>query len=170
MKKHSSKNTSEFYDDLAKGKNKFTFFSNETRFNIENILYKKNLIRYFDNKIKEYISDDLNILDYGCGPGTFLMKMNKLSNSKLFGVDISSAFIEQSINNFKKYNINNINVQKVEPEKLPFEDQKFDIILIVDVIHHLDDIKKNINEIKRVLKKGGKLIIYEPNKLNPLIW
>ncbi len=170
MKKHSSKNTSEFYDDLAKGKKKFTFFSNETRFNIENILYKKNLIRYFDDKIKEYISDDLNILDYGCGPGTFLMKMNKLSNSNLFGVDISSEFIEQSINNFKKYNINNINVQKVEPEKLPFEDQKFDIILIVDVIHHLDDIKENIKEIKRVLKKGGKLIIYEPNKLNPLIW
>ena len=59
---------------------------------------------------------------------------------------------------------------EVEPEKLPFEDQKFDVILIVDVIHHLDDIKKNINEIKRVLKKGGKLLIYEPNKLNPLIW
>ena len=83
---------------------------------------------------------------------------------------ISDEFIEQSINNFKKYNINNIKVQKVEPEKLPFEDQKFDVILIVDVIHHLDDIKKNINEIKKFLKKGGKLLIYEPNKLNPLIW
>ena len=38
MKNHSSKNTSEFYDELVKGKKKFTFFSNETRFNIENIL------------------------------------------------------------------------------------------------------------------------------------
>ena len=170
MKKHSSKNTSEFYNELVKGKNKFTFFSNETRFNIENILHKENLIKYFDNNIKSHISDNLNILDYGCGPGTFLMKLNKLSNSNLYGVDISDEFIEQSINNFKKYNINNIKVQKVEPEKLPFEDQKFDVILIVDVIHHLDDIKKNINEIKRILKKGGKLLIYEPNKLNPLIW
>ena len=114
MKKHSSKNTSDFYNELVKGKNKFTFFSNETRFNIENILHKENLIKYFDNKIKSHISDNLNILDYGCGPGTFLMKLNKLSNSNLYGVDISDEFIEQSINNFKKYNINNIKVQKVE--------------------------------------------------------
>ena len=76
------------------------------------------------------------------------MKLNKLSNSNLYGVDISDEFIEQSINNFKKYNINNIKVQKVEPEKLPFEDQKFDVILIVDVIHHLDDIKKILMKLK----------------------
>ncbi len=170
MKNHSSKNTSEFYDELVKGKKKFTFFSNETRFNIENILNKKNLTKYFDKKIENYLSDNFTILDYGCGPGTFLIKLKKLTKSKLFGVDISKEFIDQSKQNFKKYNLKNIEVQKVEAEKLPFENQKFDIILVIDVIHHLDDIKKNVDEIKRVLKKGGKLIIYEPNKFNPLIW
>ena len=40
----------------------------------------------------------------------------------------------------------------------------------MDVIHHLDDIEKNLSEIYRVLKKNGKILIYEPNKLNPLIW
>ena len=170
MKKHSSKDTSNFYNELATGKNKFTFFSNNTRFNIDNILHKKNLIKYFDEKIKNYLSDNYKILDYGCGPGTFLMKLKNLTKSKLFGVDISSEFIEQSKNNFKKYNMEEIEVMTVEPEKLPFENEKFDLILIIDVIHHLDDIKKNIDEIKRVLKKGGKLIVYEPNKFNPLIW
>ena len=43
MKKHSSKNTSEFYDDLAKGKNKFTFFSNETRFEQQKCFEKVDL-------------------------------------------------------------------------------------------------------------------------------
>ncbi len=170
MKNHSSKNTSEFYDELARGKKKFTIFSNDTRFNIENIIKKRNLVQYFDEKIQSYLSDNFTILDYGCGPGTFLIKLSKLTKSKLFGVDISSEFIDQSKKNFDRYNIKNIEVHKVEPEKLPFEDKKFDIILVVDVIHHLDDIYKNVKEIKRVLKSGGKLIIYEPNKLNPLIW
>tara|TARA_A100000164_G_C21750483_1_gene696764 strand:+ start:174 stop:926 length:753 start_codon:yes stop_codon:yes gene_type:complete len=171
MKKDpSSKNTTKFYNELVEGKKNFTFFSNETRFNIDNILNKKNLTKYFDNKIEQYLSDDLDILDYGCGPGTFLIKLSRMTKSKLFGADISGKFIEQSKFNFDKFNLTNIDTIKVEPEKLPYSDKKFDIIFLIDVIHHLDNIEKNLDEIKRVLKKNGKIIIYEPNKLNPIIW
>lgn len=170
MKNHSSKKTSKFYDDLIKGKERFTFFPKDKRFNIKNILSKKNLVKYFDNLVIKFMRDNLNILDYGCGPGTFLFKLSSLSNSNLYGVDISKEFIEESKKNIKELNIENIHVQTVEAEKLPFENEKFDIILIVDVIHHLDDIEKNLLEIYRVLKKDGKIIVYEPNKLNPLIW
>lgn len=170
MKNHSSKKTSKFYDDLIKGEKKFTFFPKDQRYNIDNILSKENLIKYFDNKVQQYLKDDLEILDYGCGPGTFLIKLSKLTKANLKGVDISEEFIKESKSNFEKLNINNIAVEKVSPEKLPFKDQHFDLIFIIDVIHHLDDIQKNLSEIKRVLKKDGKLIIYEPNKLNPLIF
>ena len=52
---------------------------------------------------------------------------------------------------------------------MPFNDDCFDKVLLFDVIHHLDEPEKTLREIYRVLKKNGKIIIYEPNKLNPLI-
>ena len=72
MKNHSSKQTSEFYDDLMKGK-KFTFFPKDQRYNIDKILFvKDNLIKYFDENVKQYLKDDLDILDYGCNLELFL--------------------------------------------------------------------------------------------------
>ena len=170
MKNHSSSKTSKFYDDLIKGNKNFTIFTKDTRYNINKILEKKNLKKYFDNVVSKFIKNDPYILDYGCGPGTFLLKLSSLSNSKLFGVDISNEFIKESKKNIEERKIQNIDVKLVEAEQLPFNDETFDVILIVDVIHHLDDIEKNLSEIYRVLKKNGKILIYEPNMLNPLIW
>lgn len=46
---------------------------------------------------------------------------------------------------------------------MPFDDNLFDRILIVDAFHHMPDQKSAINELWRILKPGGRLIIEEPN-------
>ena len=48
-------------------------------------------------------------------------------------------------------------------DSLPFEDNSFDVILFLDVIEHLSAPKKCLQEIKRVLRKGGYLVITTPN-------
>ena len=171
MKKiNTSEDTSKFYDNLMKGESLQTFFTKESRFNVKKLLEKKNIKLYFDDVVKKYVNPDDVVLDYGCGPGTFLIKMSMFTKNKLYGVDLSEEFIKECKENISNLKIQNVNVSTVKPEKLPFDDEQFDTILLMDVIHHLDNINQNLKEIYRVLKKGGKLIVYEPNKLNPLIW
>jgi ubiquinone/menaquinone biosynthesis C-methylase UbiE len=164
------KNQKKFYDDLMCKKSNFTFFTKDTRFNVNKLLNKKNINKYFDDFINKFIQNNDKILDYGCGPGTFSIKLSKMTQNDVYGIDISKGFIDHCISIKKKLNIKNFYPQLVENKKLPFEDNTFDSILMFDVIHHLEDIDQNFNEIKRVLKNDGKLIVYEPNKLNPLIW
>ena len=164
------KNQKKFYDDLMCENSNFTFFTKDTRFNVIKLLDKKNINKYFDNFIIKFIQTNHKILDYGCGPGTFSIKLSKMTQNDVHAIDISKGFIDHCELLKKELNIKNFYPQLVLNKELPFEDNTFDIILMFDVIHHLENIDQNFNEIKRILKKDGKLIVYEPNKLNPLIW
>ena len=54
---------------------------------------------------------------------------------------------------------------------LPFTDNSFDLVFCAATLHHVDDQEKGVKEMTRVLKKGGKLILVEPNWLFPTnIW
>lgn len=157
------------YNNLMDGKAQLTIFSKNTRYNVEEILKKEIIYEHFDEYVKNHINSNDKILDYGCGPGTFSIKMSKMTNDIVYGVDISENFIDECFRLKNKLNLDNFRPSFIEPGILPFENNTFDVILLFHVIHHLEDIEKNFSEINRVLKKNGKIIIYEPNKLNPLI-
>ena len=157
------------YNNLMDGNSQSTFFTKETRYNVEELLTKKNIIEHFDKFVENHISPNDKILDYGCGPGTFSIKMSKITKNNVYGVDISENFIDECMRLKKKFNLKNFIPSCINSGSLPFENNTFDKILLFHVIHHLEDIEKNFKEINRVLKKNGKIIIYEPNKLNPLI-
>ena len=113
------------------------------------------------NELKEFLLNHKNnkILDFGCGDARYKKFIEE--NNEYIGVDSKTTGFENSKKNADIYWDN---------QTLPFENESFDIIICTEVLHQVDDIDNTINELKRVLKKGGKLIIYEPNKLNPLIW
>ena len=163
------KNQNKFYDKLMDNGNEFTFFTKNTRYNVSKLLNKKEIVKYFDEFIKNYISENDKILDFGCGPGTFSVKLSSMTKNEVYGIDISKKFIEECEILKNTLKIDNFYPQHVQSKILPYKDNSFDLILLFDVIHHLEDINENFVEIKRVLKKRGKLVIYEPNKLNPLI-
>ena len=142
------------------------FFTKDTRYNVLKLLNKKEIVKYFDEFIKNYISENDKILDFGCGPGTFSVKLSSMTKNEVYGIDISKKFIEECEILKNTLKINNFYPQHVQSKILPYKDNFFDLILLFDVIHHLEDINENFVEIKRVLKKRGKLVIYEPKKLN----
>jgi len=88
------------------------------------------------------------------------------------GADISKEAISYAKN---KYISKNLHFIISNAEKLPFKDRNFDIILGFEMIEHLTNPQKFIEEAYRVLKKGGLLIISTPNKslfspnISPLI-
>ncbi len=59
------------------------------------------------------------------------------------------------------------NLQVAPAENLPFDDGTFDVILLNEVIEHVDDDRDTIREAYRVLAPGGHIIIYAPNRLYP---
>jgi len=112
-------------------------------------------------------SKDAEILDYGCGIGTFVEKVIKFSPKNISGIDIS----EISINKAKKRAIDlnfKVNYNVDNCEKTNFSDKKFDIIYGSGILHHLE-LEKSLNEIYRILKNNGKILFVEPLGTNPLI-
>ena len=98
-------------------------------------------------------------LDVGCGPGTFI---GNYSYGNSFGVDIALPQIKYAQ---EKYGFKGQFLKITPNEPLPFEDQTFDTISLIELVEHLND-KENYNlltDIKRLLKKDGRLLLSTPN-------
>ncbi len=93
------------------------------------------------------------ILDVGCGTGGNLEMLKKFGAAE--GVDVSDDALE-----FCKSK--GLTVHKGLAEKLPFADESFDVVTALDVVEHLDDDVAGLKEMNRVLKTGGKTLIFVP--------
>ena len=106
------------------------------------------------------IIDDGNadrILELGCGRGGYLRNIsNRLNADIVVGVDFSKASLIGS------EELSPL-IYNIEEGDLPFNDETFDLVLLLDVIEHLFDPDHVVQEIQRVLKKGGYVIITTPN-------
>jgi len=115
-----------------------------------------------------------NILDVGCSMGGF---MYSLYNSNKFdfiaGIDIDKTAIEMAQEYKKMNNISdkNLFVDTASIFELPFENKKFDFIIMKDVGEHLEN-KENLElamkELKRILKDDGHIFIETPNYIFPM--
>lgn len=105
-------------------------------------------------------SNDIKVLDIGCGHGFDLENINKNSGKdlKMFGIEIWPEYASKA----REKGIN-VSIIDIESEKFPFEDNYFDLIVINQVLEHTKEIFYIINEANRILKTGGRLIIGVPN-------
>lgn len=147
MKTNYKSNSKKTFDMQAQNYDK-TFYGKHARSNYKHILNEINQVKKG------------NILDVGCGTGEILNILSK-SNYNLYGIDISENMLKKAKTKLK----NSAKLTVGDSEHLPYEDNKFDIIICNDSFHHYPNPLKALNEMKRVLKKGGKIIIgdcYQP--------
>lgn len=111
------------------------------------------------NNIVTNINPKNNILEIGCGANTISEKIIDMG-ANITIIDISEKAIEIAKEQFREKNTK-INCVVMDAENLKFNDNSFDLVYGSGILHHLS-IEKAINEIKRVLKKGGKAVFYEP--------
>jgi len=125
---------------------------------------KSHRMSYILDQINNRNIRNLKILDVGCGGGIICEPLARLG-AKVTGIDFSpNNIIAAKIHSKKnKLKINYIN-KDIEKSKL---DEKFDIILMFEVLEHLDNWKKTIKNIKKNLNKNGLIIISTINR-NPL--
>ncbi len=101
---------------------------------------------------KKYLNDCDFILDIGCGPGRFL---NIFRAKIVIGLERNKEKIK---NIRKKLLING------DASNLPFKNSVFDGILCTEVLEHIKNYKNTINEISRITKPKGKVLITTANK------
>lgn len=112
-------------------------------------------------------NESLQVLDLGCGDGVSEIFMQRcFPNWKVKGIDVS----KESIAMAKQQRLPNAVFDIYDGVHIPFADSSFDIIFVAGVLHHVafDLHAAMLAEMKRVLKRGGRLIIYEHNPFNPL--
>jgi len=109
-------------------------------------------------EIKEYKSNG-NLLDVGCGIGTFL-RLAKEEGFEIFGTEISDYACKYVKDNLK------IDVFRGNLEEANFPPVSFDVVTIWHTLEHLPNPKAILKEINRIIKKDGLLVIAAPNLNN----
>jgi len=104
------------------------------------------------------INDDSRILDIGCYKG-ILIKMIRKRNKlcECYGIDNNPAF-------FSNLKIEKCSLKVADVINMPFPDGFFDAIFALDVLEHVEDLNKAIDEINRVLKPNGFFILSGPTE------
>ena len=119
------------------------------------------------NKFEKVDFKNKKLLEIGAGVGTFLVTARTKYKINAFGIEPSkdefSPFNEISLALLKEHNLPEDIVISSAAEKLPFDDNSFDLIYSTNVLEHVQDPKKVIEESIRVLKPAGYLQFVIPN-------
>ena len=103
----------------------------------------------------------LKILDVGCGPGFFPIVLGREGHD-VTAVDYSPGMLEKAKANCLKYGVS-AKFQRMDAQHLEFEDETFDIVVSRNLVWNLDSPEDAYREWLRVLKKGGKLMLFDGN-------
>lgn len=104
------------------------------------------------------VPDHSVVLDVGCGDGNTSSFLIKNKSCNVYGIDVSKTALSHAKRKGLKTKVVNLNYGC-----LPFGNNKFNVVLMIDVLEHLIDPVNILLEVKRVLRKGGRLILSLPN-------
>ncbi len=109
----------------------------------------------------QFRSPDQKLLDFGCGPGIYSVVFGKVGY-EVRGFDISPSNVAIARDLAARYELSHtVRFDLGAAERLHYPDEHFDVVVGVDILHHVD-IAHSVKECLRVLKKGGKAFFKEP--------
>ncbi len=150
-----SKIASEWWDPEGK-------FKPLHKFNPTRIKYiKENIINNFKLKNKFRPLSGINILDIGCGGGLLSEPMSRMG-ANVTGIDASDKNIKIAKLHSKKNKLK-INYLCLSPERLKIK-KKFDVILNMEIVEHVEDIDFFLQSCSKLLKKNGLMFVATINK------
>ncbi len=108
------------------------------------------------------------LLDVGCGTGLYFEALVPFAR-QIDALDASWDMLRVAREFCQARNLNQLRLSVGALEALPYPNAVFDAVVALDTLHHVDDVETSLAEIGRVLKIGGRLVVFEPNILNPLM-
>ncbi len=132
-------------------------------FRIMSFLFKlRDTFTPFDRKLSSFgIQKGNTVIDYGCGPGSYLKRASKLTGpeGKVFAADIHELAIESVNRRIQIQELTNVKAVKINNYSCPLPDETADVIYALDMFHMVKEPQRFLSELHRLLKKEGKLII-----------
>ena len=103
------------------------------------------------------------VIDLGCGNGLDLLQLRLYTEEggEVTGIDKNANLLKEAKRNISKTNYKNVQLIHADAENIPFEDGYFDAIRVERVFQHLENPMRVMQEIKRVLKRNGQLVLIE---------
>ena len=116
---------------------------------------RRQIIASFVEDICRRVTDRRpRILDVGCGTGANLLMLSQYGDAE--GVDVS----EDALAFCRERGLENVKLGAAE--ELPYDDGTFDLVTALDVVEHLDDDVAGLREMRRVLRPGGRVLLFVP--------
>ena len=115
---------------------------------------RKILTRFIEDICRRVTDRRPRILDVGCGTGANLLMLSQFGDAE--GVDVS----EDALAFCRERGLENVKLGAAE--QLPYEDGTFDLVTALDVVEHLDDDLAGLREMRRVLRPGGRVLLFVP--------
>ena len=125
-----------------------------TSSNLEKHTSKNPLVRMLNDRLVDTVCDlslknkPKRILDAGCGEGFMIKEISKKNED----VEIIGFDLEESALKYARKMNPNVEFVKGSVYKMPFENSSFDVVVLSEVLEHLEDTEKALDEIKRVSK------------------
>lgn len=119
-------------------------------------LYNGKVNREMCRKVADRISSTDKVLECACGTGMISEHIAAVCKH-LTATDYSDGMLKKS--SYRCKDMKNVKVEKANIMKLNYPDESFDKVVAANVIHLLDNPKKALNELMRVCRKGGQVII-----------
>lgn len=112
------------------------------------------------------IAKGMTVLEIGCGNGAYIPTAARMVGRKgtVHALDVQPEMLkllEAELNKEENLDIANVILHHADAEKLPFEDEQFDVVFMVAVLSEIPDVPKALKEVKRVLKPDGRFAVTE---------
>jgi ubiquinone/menaquinone biosynthesis C-methylase UbiE len=135
----------------------------------ETIWFTRQVGKGIINFMQKQIPLEGKILDYGTGKGHLIKHLLNLKSTDVYGFDFSPESIINVERKYKQFaNYKGTTLIRRDNDFTGYQSDFFDVVFLIEAIEHLTDkyIFSTLDEIKRVLKKGGYVVITTPNNEN----
>ncbi len=103
------------------------------------------------------------LLDCGCGSGGYVSAFDALPGIEAFGLEYEADKVSAA----RAKGLGEDKVLQGDIQAMPYPDASFDAVLLNEVLEHVPDHDKGLAEVSRILKPGGTLLVFSPNRCYP---
>jgi ubiquinone/menaquinone biosynthesis C-methylase UbiE len=118
----------------------------------------------------EFGDRPIRVLDVGCGTGVFASRIRQtLPNAQVWGIDLVAGMLAKGARRWEAH-ADGICPIQADSERLPFGRGVFDVVTCANSFHHYPHQGRAVEEMRRVLKPGGRLLLVDGYRDRPWGW
>lgn len=139
------------------------YYSTSTRYRDDLITHDEGFLEPFLLLIERYVRSGSRLLDIGCGTGLSTVLLNR-RGYETTGADLSPLFLS-----VEKQNAPDTTLIAANALQLPFPDKTFNAVVAFEFVEHVPDVPALLDEMIRVLRTPGYIILHSPNLISPYL-